>query len=110
MVAPVRSAQRIVYTFKNDGTGVRNIYTLGCEEQVMPFTFVPSLDEARKVDWKWTSYEALGVEAEVFIWEFSDDSIELSFPEYEISLRIEMDEAGSILMYDVQIPLSFTKE
>jgi len=110
MVAPVRSVRRLVYTFKNDGTGVRTGYMLGCEVQVVPFKFVPTLDEARNVDWGWSSLEELGLEAEEFTWEFSDDLIELSFPDYEFSLSIEIDEAGSILIHDVRIPLNFFRE
>ena len=110
MVAPVRSVRRLVYTFKNDGTGVRTGYMLGCEVQVVPFKFVPTLDEARNVDWGWSSLEELGLEAEEFTWEFSEDSIALSFPDYEYSLSIEIDDAGSILLHDVQIPLYFFRE
>ena len=110
MVAPVRSVQRIIYTFERNGTGIRTGYMLGCEEQVVPFKFVPTLDEARNVDWVWSSLEELGLEAEKFTWEFSDDSIKLSFLDDEFSLGIEIDEAGSILIYDVRIPLFFTKD
>ena len=109
MVAPVRSMQRIVYTFKDDGTGLLTFYLLGCEEQIAPFTFVPTLDEARNVRWKWSSYEQLGIEAQEFTWEFFDDLIKLSFSGDEFSLGIEIDEAGSILIHDVRIPLYFIK-
>jgi hypothetical protein len=112
MVAPVRSAQRIVYTFENDGTGVRTIYWLGCEEQVLPYIFVPSLDEARSIEWGWSSlFENLGLEAEKFKWEFSDDSIELSFLDFEFeqTLHIEITEEGIELIQ--QDPgISFIKE
>ena len=110
MAAPVRSVNRLVYTFKSDGTGIRTGYMLGCDEQIFPFKFVPTLDEARNVDWVWNSFEELGAEAQDFTWEFSDDLITLSFAADEYTLSVEIDEAGSILIHDVRIPLFFAKD
>jgi len=83
---------------------------LGCDEQILPLKFVPTLDEARNVEWVWSSLEELGAEAQEFTWEFSNDSIELSFPGDDFSLSIKIDEAGSILIHDVRIPLFFAKD
>jgi len=113
MIAPVRSMQRVILTFANDGTGTRRAYYFGSAEYKVPLEITNTYDEALSVAWDWVENEL--IEPGVFTWEFYDEFLELHFtsghiyipigggtfiPQEELIISFEVDENGSVRLHD----------